>query len=87
MRVIGRRGAAAGEVVLEVVDDGPGVPPDKQDLLFNLLSTTPHGHLGPGLALAQRLATLHGGRITAGNLAEGGFRVAVTLPVDPPSGT
>jgi len=75
-----RPGAAPGEVVLEITDDGPGVPPDKEELLFNPMMTTPHGHLGPGLALARRLVALHGGSITAGNCAGGGFRVKVTLP-------
>jgi signal transduction histidine kinase len=75
-------GPTRGEVTLEVIDDGPGVPPDKEGLLFNPLTTTPHGHLGPGLALARRLAGLHGGRVSAGNRREGGFRVEVTLPVE-----
>jgi signal transduction histidine kinase len=76
-------GEGPGEVRLEVTDDGPGVSPEKEALLFNLLTTTPHGHLGPGLALARRLVELHGGRITAGNQDGGGFRVQVTLPPHP----
>jgi signal transduction histidine kinase len=77
-------GAVPGEVRWEITDDGPGVPPEKEGLLFNALTTTPHGHLGPGLALARRLAGLHGGRVDAGNRREGGFRVEVTLPPNPP---
>jgi signal transduction histidine kinase len=80
-----RPGGADGGVTLEVIDDGPGVPADKVELLFNPLTTTPHGHLGPGLALARRLVTLHGGRISAGNQPGGGFRVEATLPAEPPS--
>jgi signal transduction histidine kinase len=79
-------GAARGEVTCEVIDDGPGVPADKEGLLFNMLTTTPHGHLGPGLALARRLVGLHGGRVSAGNRPEGGVRVEVTLPSEPPDG-
>ncbi|HEX5271503.1 MAG TPA: ATP-binding protein, partial [Gemmataceae bacterium] len=78
-------GPSRGEVTLEVTDDGPGVPADRQDLLFNVLTTTPHGHLGPGLALARRIAELHGGRVSAGNRREGGFRVEATLPPAPPA--
>jgi signal transduction histidine kinase len=79
-------GSEDGEVACEVIDDGPGVPADKAELLFNLLTTTPHGHLGPGLALARRIVELHGGRISAGNRPEGGFRADVTLPPQPPTG-
>jgi signal transduction histidine kinase len=78
-------GPSPGEVTCEVIDNGPGVPPDKEGLLFNLLTTAPHGHLGPGLALARRIVELHGGRISAGN-RDGGFRVEVTLPSEPPDG-
>jgi two-component system OmpR family sensor kinase len=79
-------GGAHGEVRWEIIDDGPGVPPEKEGLLFNMLTTAPHGHLGPGLALARRLVELHGGRITAGNRREGGFRVEVVLPPEPHAG-
>jgi signal transduction histidine kinase len=78
-------GPTDGGVALSVTDDGPGVPKDKEVLLFNVLTTTPHGHLGPGLALARRLVEMHGGRITAGNQAAGGFRVDVALPGEPPA--
>jgi signal transduction histidine kinase len=77
-------GPSADEVIWEILDDGPGVPPDKADLLFNLLTTTPHGHLGPGLALARRLVLMHGGRVSAGNRPEGGFRVEIALPAARP---
>jgi signal transduction histidine kinase len=79
-------GPGRGEVTCEVLDDGSGVPPEKEGLLFNTLTSMPHGHLGPGLALARRLVALHGGRITAANRPEGGFRVVVTLPPEPPGG-
>ncbi|HKI35309.1 MAG TPA: HAMP domain-containing sensor histidine kinase [Gemmataceae bacterium] len=79
-------GGGRGEVKWEVIDDGPGVPPEKEGLLFNTLTTMPHGHLGPGLALARRLVGLHGGRISAGNRPGDGFRVEVTLPPEPPGG-
>jgi signal transduction histidine kinase len=77
-------GPGGDEVTWEVLDDGPGVPPERTDLLFNPLTTTPHGHLGPGLALARRLVLMQGGRVTAGNRPDGGFRVAVVLPAAPP---
>src|SRR5581483_10802259 len=65
-----------------VTDDGPGVPADHLDRLFTPFFTTRHGHPGLGLALAQKLVILHGGTISAENVAGGGFRVRVVLPLD-----
>jgi signal transduction histidine kinase len=79
-------GPSPGEVTCEITDDGPQVPADKEALLFNLLTTTPHGHLGPGLALARRIVGMHGGRVSAGNRPGGGFRVEMTLLPEPPAG-
>jgi len=78
-------GPVAGEAEWAVTDDGPGVPPEQADQLFSPLSVARHGHLGIGLPLARKLVELHGGRITAGNLPEGGFRVTVLWPARPPA--
>ena len=43
-------------------------------------STTHFAQFGLGLALARRVAELHGGRVGAANRPEGGFRVVLTLP-------
>ena len=78
------RGESPGEVGWQVTDDGPGVAPNMEKLLFNAFTTTPHGHLGPGLALVRRLVELHGGQVTATN-RPGGFRVEVKIPSSPPT--
>jgi len=78
---LGCEGSPA-EIVWRVSDDGPGVAPNKEHLLFNGFTTTPHGHLGPGLALVRRLIELHGGWVSAGN-QPGGFRVEVRIPTAP----
>ncbi len=39
------RGESPAEVVWQVTDDGDGVEPNKEKLLFNAFTTTPHGHL------------------------------------------
>ena len=49
-------------------------------------STTHHAQFGLGLALARRVAELHGGRFEAGNREEGGFRARMLLPAAPPRG-
>jgi signal transduction histidine kinase len=73
-----------GEVECTVTDDGPGVQADAMARLFTPFFTTRTGHAGLGLALAHKIVLLHGGRINATNLPEGGFRMSVVLPVEPP---
>src|SRR5262249_16747574 len=71
---------AAAEVHWCVSDDGPGIAPEFQERLFSPFFTTNPGHCGVGLALARKLVELHGGRIKAGNLPEGGFAVYLAWP-------
>jgi signal transduction histidine kinase len=53
----------AGRVVIEVGDDGPGVPAEIASRVFEPLVTGRPGGTGLGLSLARRIATAHGGSI------------------------
>ncbi len=75
-----------GEVAWTVTDDGSGIAPELADRLFSPFFTTNAGHAGLGLALARKLMELHGGRLTAGNQAEGGFRASAVFPLEPRPG-
>ncbi|MGF6694329.1 signal transduction histidine kinase [Metapseudomonas resinovorans] len=68
--------------VLHVDDEGPGVPEQKLEQVFE-----PHfrlaGHTqgyGLGLGIARNLAHSHGGELSLRNLREGGLRVTLWLP-------
>ncbi len=80
-----RARAEAGEASIEVMDSGPGVPPEERESIFNLFfrgKTKADGGVkssGLGLAIARELVEAHGGRISVVAGAVGGhFRV--TLP-------
>jgi PAS domain S-box-containing protein len=54
------------DVRIDVIDDGPGVPPAAQSRIFKLFQTasaSERGGSGIGLALTKRLVETHGGRI------------------------
>jgi signal transduction histidine kinase len=68
--------AARGRVVVEVSDDGPGVPEAVAPRVFEPLVTSRKGGTGLGLALAARIAQAHGGDIALVGVGRGAtFRV------------
>lgn len=74
----------AGSLVFSVEDAGPGF--SQQDLgrafeKFVRGEKSAGSSLGLGLSLVRRIALAHGGRAWAENRAEGGARVAFSLPL------
>ena len=77
------RAAPDGErVVIEVEDDGPGLPPEQRQAVLErgrrLDERVPGS--GLGLAIVADLAELYGGRIELGEAPLGGLRARLTLP-------
>ena len=70
-------------VVLEVNDDGPGVPEDVQPRIFDPFFTTKEVGKGTGLGLTVAYAIIqeHGGRISVKSRAGEGASFFVSLPV------
>ncbi len=74
--------------VLEVVDDGPGVPAADRERIFERFTrlddsrSRDHGGAGLGLAIARDLSTHHGGTLTAEDSARGA-RLVLRLPTTP----
>lgn len=57
----------AGKVGITIEDNGPGIPEDVLERIFNPFFTTKHSGTGLGLAIVHRIIEAHGGRITAEN--------------------
>jgi two-component system cell cycle sensor histidine kinase/response regulator CckA len=72
-----------GAVVLEVNDDGPGVPDDLQPKIFDPFFTTKEVGKGTGLGLTVAYAIIqeHGGRLTMKSQPGGGASFFIELPV------
>jgi signal transduction histidine kinase len=72
---IGRDG-----VVIEVADDGPGIPADVKDKVFDLFFTTKAKGSGLGLAVVRRIVDAHDGRLDL-RTSPDGTTIRITLPV------
>jgi signal transduction histidine kinase len=79
--------AAGGTARLEVTDDGPGVPLDDRDRIFQRFVRLQHGReragggSGLGLAIVAEIVAGHGGGVTITDAAGGGATFVVTLPL------
>jgi signal transduction histidine kinase len=73
-------------VLVEVADDGPGIPADLTDRIFNPFFTTKVTGTGLGLAIVRKIVDAHDGRIDISSSPETGTRFRVTLPVTSASG-
>ena len=73
-----------GEVLFSVADTGPGIPPDKQDLVFNRfekLDGNKKKGTGLGLAICRQIAMIVGGRIWVDSAYTGGARFVFAHPI------
>src|SRR5256884_1577771 len=73
-------------VIVEVADDGPGVPAELTDKIFNPFFTTKVTGTGLGLAIVRKIVDAHDGRIDVNSVRESGTRFRITLPVTSASG-
>jgi len=69
-------------VFIIVEDNGPGIPPDSVDRIFDPYVTSKPKGTGLGLAIVKKLVEEHGGWVEASNRAEGGARMTIALPAD-----
>lgn len=71
---------ADNSVVLEVEDDGPGVPEEDKLRLFEPYFSTKRSGTGLGLAIASTIVADHGGYIRVKNVPPRGAKFVVELP-------
>lgn len=73
-------------VEVSVIDNGPGIPPENLDKIFDMRFTTRQGRvefgLGLGLSITRNIVARHGGRIDVAS-KPGRTAFTVTLPVSP----
>jgi signal transduction histidine kinase len=81
---VGVRAEAAGpagrEIVFEVEDSGPGVPPELAERIFYPFFTTKPEGSGIGLAHARKVALQHGGSLELGAPPGGGATFRLRVP-------
>jgi signal transduction histidine kinase len=71
---------AAG-IRVDVVDDGPGIPPERHADIFEPLYSTKARGIGLGLAVSRNLAEANRGRLTVTSRSGEGARFSLRLPV------
>jgi signal transduction histidine kinase len=77
--------AENGDVVIRVIDHGPGIPDDEQDQLFEFFyqaspKATGRSGSGLGLAIARRYAELQHGRVWVESKVGEGSTFVVAVP-------
>ncbi len=84
-RVVVAAAALDGALVLETIDNGPGIPAEEREALGQAYERGSGGAraegTGLGLSLVRALASLHGGALSFHDAPGGGALVRITLPV------
>ena len=81
-----RTGVTVLHAFVNVIDNGPGLPPEMLARLFEPFATTKEGGMGLGLALCERIVERMGGSIELSNAQTGGVSAQVLLPREIPQG-
>ena len=79
--VLIRLSCGGGRAAVEVLDEGPGIPPEIGERIFDMFVSTRPGGIGLGLFLAKTAVEQCGGAIHARNRPEGGACFTLTLPL------
>ena len=86
VRLERQRTAHGDEIVVRVLDSGPGVPEEALEKIFEPFyrlddaRNRQTGGAGLGLSIADRAIRLHGGQLRASNRNEGGLEIEIRIP-------
>jgi two-component system sensor histidine kinase CpxA len=89
IRLQRRIGDQGEDIVVRVLDSGPGVPDEALEQIFQPFyriddaRNRQTGGAGLGLSIAERAVRLHGGTVRASNRPEGGLEVEIRIPAAP----
>lgn len=76
-------------VVFSVTDQGPGIPPEMKNRIFDWFETHPlgsqHRGAGLGLSIVRSFVELHGGSVSIDSAVGQGTTVTCTFPTQPPA--
>jgi len=70
----------AGELLIDVIDQGCGIPPEKRTEIFRPFVTTKKEGTGLGLPIAKKIVEAHRGRLEILDNPEEGTTLRITLP-------
>jgi signal transduction histidine kinase len=80
-RIIVEARREGNAIIVEITDNGPGIPPATRERLFQpFAGTTRSGGSGLGLAISRELIQAHGGDLVLVSTGESGTRFRLTVP-------
>lgn len=82
VRLQARHAGARSEAIIEVEDNGHGIPPEDLQRVFNPFFTTTEGGTGLGLVAVRRIARAHGGDVGVRSQPRHGSTFTIRLPLD-----
>ncbi len=86
IRITSTMSAEGDHAVIGVEDNGPGIPSDIRDRLFQpFVSSKGQRGTGLGLAVTRMLVAAHGGTISHEDRSGGGTRMEISLPLHAPA--
>ena len=70
------------EVVISIMDTGPGIPLSRQSKIFDPFFTTKSNSSGIGLSICHRIILDHGGSLKLQSTGNGGAKFIINLPIE-----